>query len=398
MLTVFRKFEEVILKTAGKGTMQHHERQVRAMITGNNELRNRQIDELLAKQGLSVASGLVVSLEFAADRASRTNPDMLVVALDADQEASIAVIRQTRSSSSAYIIAVGPAHDARFILRCMHEGADEFLDESRFAEDLPGAMGRFGGKRRLNGHGAAPGKVISVIAASGGAGASTIAANVAGLLSTNDRSSGLIDLRLDTGDLAALLGLAPKHTLAEFAANAGRIDRNVFDQMFTRHNSGLDLLAAPWDPRQANAVTPPTLRLLLAMGRAKFDYLVMDLDNRLQELHVEALWQSDLIAVITRLDFVSVRNARRLLDRLMEMGIEAQRLLVVANRYQQPRELPKAQAETALGAKIAHCVVDDPARVNLSTNRGNLVSTQYRWSKISRQFHQLAAAMNGRHD
>jgi pilus assembly protein CpaE len=375
--------------------MQHDQRQVRVMIAANDELRARQIDELLAKQGLPVASGLVVSLELAADRASRTNPDMLVLVLYNDLETAVATVRQTRSSCNAYIIAVGPANDARLILRCLHEGADEYLDESRFADDLPGTLARFGAKRNLRGSAPAPGKVISVIGASGGAGASTIAANVAGLLARKDRSCGLIDLRLEAGDLAALLGLAPQHTLAEFCANAGRVDRNVLDQMFTRHSSGLELLAAPWDPRQASVVAPQSLRLLLAMGRGKFHYLVMDLDNRLQDLQVEALWQSDLILVVTRLDFLSVRNARRLLDRLLEMGIEGARLRVVANRYKQPRELPKAHAENALGTKIAHFVVDDAGRVNLSANEGKLVAMQSRWSTISRNFNDLATSLNG---
>jgi pilus assembly protein CpaE len=312
---------------------------LRIMIADGDEARARRLGELLAQQGYSGGSGLIVPLPLAADRASRTNPDLLMLALDEDMEAAVAMVRQTRSSCNAYIVVVGPAHDARLILRCLHDGADEYLDQARLADDLPGALSRFGTKRSVQGGHAAPARVIGVLGASGGAGASTIAANVAGLLAGKERTCGLIDLRLEVGDLAALLGLAPQHTLADFSANAGRVDRNVLDQMFAKHSSGLELLAAPWDPRQASVVTPQSLRLLLAMSRAKFDYLVMDLDNRLQELQVEALWQSDLIVVVTRLDFLSVRNARRLRDRLLEMGIEEARIRLVANRYQQPREL-----------------------------------------------------------
>jgi pilus assembly protein CpaE len=392
---VFRRLEQFL--ASGKPIMQQHERQVRVMIASDDELRARQVDELLAKQGLPVASGLVVSLDLAADRASRTNPDMLVLVLGSDFDAAVSVVRQTRNSCTAYIIAVGPADDAKLILRCLHEGADEYLDQARFSEDLPGALARFGAKRSLQGSRAASGKVISVIGASGGAGASTIAANIAGLLAKQERTCGLVDLRLEAGDQAALLGLAPQHTLAEFCANAGRIDRNVLDQMFCRHPSGLELLAAPWDPRQASLVTPQSLRLLLALSRAKFQYLLMDLDNRLAEVQVEALWQSDLILAVTRLDFLSVRNARRLLDRLMEMGIEPSRIRIVANRYKQPRELTKAQAESALGAKITSFVIDDAGRVNLSANEGKLVAIQSRWSTISRNLGELAASVNGQH-
>jgi len=393
---VFRKLEQLIRISTGETTVPVDQRQPRIMIAAGEELRCRELGELMCQQGHPVASGLMAPLSLAADRASRSHPDILVLALDGDLDTSLAAVRQTRSSCTAYIVAVGPADDGQFILRCLHEGADEFLDTRRLADDLAGALLRFGAKRKLDGNTVVPGKVISVIGASGGAGASTIAANVAGLLANKHQPCGLFDLRLESGDLAALLSLAPQHTVAEFCANAARVDRNVLDQMFTRHGSGLELLAAPWDPRQASVVTPQSLRLLLAMSRPKFPYLVLDLDNRLGDLHVEALWQSDLILFVTRLDFLSVRSARRLLDRLLEMGIEAERIEVVANRYKQPRELSRAHAETALGTKIAHFVVDDAGRANLSANEGKLVSLQSRWTTISRNLYNLALSVNGR--
>jgi pilus assembly protein CpaE len=381
--------------------MQPIERQVRVMLAGDRPERLAEFQAALAKQGLPVGTGLTVGLDLAADRASRTNPDMVILLIGHDQEAASLAVRQVRSSSSAYIMAAGPATNAQLILRCLHEGADEYVDGDNFDQELPGGLARFGAKRKLSGASEAPGKVISVIGASGGAGASTVAANIAGLLSRGaasrgSRSCGLIDLRLEHGDLAAILSLAPQHTVIDFCANAGRIDRSVLDQMFISHASGLELLAAPWDAKQASLVTPQGLRLLLAMARAKFPYAVMDLDNRLGELAIEALWQSDQILVVTRLDFVSVRNARRLLDRLLEIGLEPERIDVVANRYKQPRELHSAQAEAALGRRISHYVVDDAARVHDSANAGRLVALCGGWARIGRDLKNLAAALNGK--
>jgi Flp pilus assembly CpaE family ATPase len=57
------------------------------------------------------------------------------------------------------------------------------------------------------------------------------------------------------------------------------------------------------------------------------------------------------------------------------MGIETERIRLVANRYGQPRELPLAQAQSALGAKIENFVVNDPNRVQRSANEGKLVAS-----------------------
>jgi pilus assembly protein CpaE len=368
----------------------------RVMIASDDAARMQQIAELLARNGMPVSEGLEVPLRMAADRASRTNPDVLLMQLTGDLEQAVGAVREARQTCAAYIIAVGPADDPRMILKCLHGGADEYLDVALVVGELTSAMARFETKRRARGGGSQGGKVISVIGASGGVGTSTIAANIAGVLAKAHKQCGLIDLRLQAGDQAALLNLKPTHTLADFCVNAARVDQSMFEQMFARHASGIELLAAPWDAGQAPLVTSQNLRLLLALARRKFPYIVLDVDNRPDDLHTEALWQADEVLVVTRLDFVSVRNARRLLDRLLSMGIESERIRLVANRYGQHRELPVGQAQSALGVKIENFVVNDPGRVNRCANEGQLVAIHSTWSSISRNLSGLAASVNGR--
>ena len=321
----------------------------RVMIASDDAVRMQQFVELLARNGSPMSEGLAVSLNMAADRASRTDPDVILVQLTENLEQAVDTVREVRQSCSAYIIVVGPAEDPKLILKCLHDGGDEYLDAALVAGELTAAMARFEAKRRARGNGAAGGKVISAIGASGGVGTSTIAANIAGVLAKVHQQCALIDLRLQTGDQAALLNLKPRYTLADFCANAGRVDQSMFEQMFARHPSGIDLLAAPWEGIPATLVSAKTLRLLLALARRKFPYIVLDLDNRPDDLYIEALWQTDEVLVVTRLDFVSVRNARRLLDRLLSMGIESERIRLVANRYGQPSELSLAQAQGRWG-------------------------------------------------
>lgn len=374
------------------------EQPTRIMVAGDDEVHLRHSLSVLGQQSHTVPAGLVARLAMTADRASRASPDLLLVDLTGNVELAMNAIRQARQSCGAYIVAIGPADDPRLILKCLHDGADEYLDASMLAEELVAALTRFETKCRTRLANESPGKVISVMGVSGGTGASTIAVNVAGLLARAHKICGLVDLRLQSGDLAALLSLKPQHTLADFCGNVERLDRSMYDQMFTKHASGIELLAAPWDARQARLVTPQYLRLLLAMGRAKYPYLVVDLDNRLDDLQMEGLWQSDLILLVTRLDFVAIRNCRRLLDRLTEMGLEGSRVQVVANRYGQPRELTRDQAEAALATRISNFVVDDPRRVNRSANEGKLVAIQSSWSTISRNLSALASSVNGKHE
>ena len=63
------------------------------------------------------------------------------------------------------------------------------------------------------------GRMIAVLAPSGGSGSSTLAVNVATVLAKEHKSAALIDLKLQAGDLAALLDLKPTYTLADLCQN-----------------------------------------------------------------------------------------------------------------------------------------------------------------------------------
>lgn len=368
----------------------------RVTLAGDDERQLRAVAELLAQYQCGVREGLVSNLEEASERASRAHPDLCIVLLSDNFERELAAIRELRMSCTGYLMLIGPADNAQRILKYLHEGADVYLDYAKLANELPAALARF--KSRAKGRAAQPetGKIIGVMGVSGGVGTSTIAANVAAQLGRKYSSCGLVDLHLDSGDLTAILNLKPQHTLADFCAHAGRMDRSMFDQMVTRHGSGVELVSAPWDPRQAESISPRAVRLLLAMARAKYPYVVLDLDNRFDEVHVEALWQSDLLALVTRLDYLSIRNARRVLDRLMAEGIETERLRIVANRYGQARELSVHDAESALQTKITNFVVDDPGRINKSALDGKLISMETSWPRVSRNLADLAVSFNGR--
>src|SRR5262249_47884135 len=105
--------------------------------------------------------------------------DMLVVVLSPDPERGLEALRKLRPQATGYLLAVGQASEPKLILRALHEGADLFLDEAELETGLDAALARWQSK----GEAAAPtGRVLAVLASSGGSGASTIAVNLATVL------------------------------------------------------------------------------------------------------------------------------------------------------------------------------------------------------------------------
>jgi pilus assembly protein CpaE len=313
-------------------------------------------------------------------------PEVVVVVFPADPERALTVLQDLRRRVAEGILAVGPATDTKLVLRALREGASEYLDQTDLRPELTGALQRRDTTEKV-------GRVIAVLAPSGGSGGSTIAANVATILAQNHSGCALIDLNLQTGDLVAFLDLKPAYTLADLCQNAERLDHSLLQGCLARHASGVQLLAAPARIAEAARVTPAAVELVLSLAVKHFPYVVVDLDHSYRAEQLAAMRRADVILLVLRLDFISLRNTRRALDSFQESGIPRERVRVVANRCGQPGEISSAQAEESLGIKISHSIPEDQKTVNRAVNNGVPLVLQSSSARISRALVELATSL-----
>ena len=207
----------------------------------------------------------------------------------------------------------------------------------------------------------------------------------------------MIDLKLYSGDLAALLDLKPIYTLADLCLNAARVDRVLFDRTLTRHECGIHLLAPPRTLADVAHVTLEGVRQALSQAQAAFPYVVVDVDHTFGAEQTIALQEANVVLMVLRLDFTSLRNSRRALEHLEQIGVSRERLRLVVNRHGQPKEVPASKAEEALGLKITHYIPDDAKTVNRANNNGVPLILEAPSAKVSKCLISLAASVNGRH-
>jgi pilus assembly protein CpaE len=363
---------------------------MRAFVVSNLEALTVKVREILLREGWDCPAAHVLALDLAAQHLTNDRPDIVVVVLGPDPERALGVLR---SSIVGRLLAIGPA-ESKLILRALREGADLYLDESELETELLAAFARFPVEA---GSQAEPGRLITLLAPSGGSGSSTLAVNVAAVLAKEHKSCALLDLKVGAGDLAALLDVKPTHTLGDLCQNAARMDRVMLERSLVRHASGIHLLTPPQAFADIKHVTPDGVRQALTLARAAFPYVVVDVDHSFREEQLQVLRQADLILIVLRLDIPSLVNVRRTMDHLERLGVSRERFHLVANRYGQPKELPAAKAEKALGTKILHYIPDDPKTINRATNSGVPAVIDAPSARISRSIAQLAVSINGRH-
>lgn len=318
--------------------------------------------------------------------------DVMVVGLSPNPDAALDVLRQMSQAAKASgepkcLLAVGPA-DANLILRAIQE-ATQYIDETNISPTLETELKKIIVRPRHNG------SVVAVVSPSGGSGSSVIASNLATVLAREYRSCGLIDMKLGAGVLDALLNLKPSHNFAEVCRNLDTIDPAQLERMMVKHPSGVYLLPAPTSFQDVEAVTPEAVHAILSVLRGLFPYIVVDADRTFGPEQIEVYNEADVILMVVRLDFTSLRNAKQMLDHLENMQITRKKVQVVFNRQGQPQEVKPKQAEDALGIRAIQAIPDDARTVNRAINIGVPVVLDSPKATVSRSIIDMVKSLNG---
>jgi pilus assembly protein CpaE len=368
-----------------------------ALLATDDTTLGAAVRQVLLRQGLDCPASGVVRIEQAPDRLTRSSTDLFVLVLPDDPIRAVGaleLLEKLPRPEGTRVLAVGPAADPKLVLRVLRGIVDDYLDRDDLEAELEAALDRWRASRPNQDE---AGRVIAVLSPSGGGGSSTLAANLATVLAKAHKTAALIDLKLHAGDLAPLLDLKPTHSLADLCMDVSRLDRVLCERSMAKHTSGVHLLAPPAQFGDIVHVTPEGIRKVLNLARDMFPYVIMDVDHHFGAEQVDALLHSDLILIVIRLDFAALRNARRTIEHLERLGINRDRLRLVVNRYGQPKEVPYAKAEEALGLKIFHYVPEDPKAVNRANNNGVPVVIESPSAKVSKSLTKLAGSVNGRH-
>lgn len=326
------------------------------------DLSDRVGERLRARRGFAAPE--FARLDDTEDELRRHGAELVVVCLAREcATATFDLLRRLRDVTPAHLLTVGPADDAKLILRAVQAGASLFIDENELNE-LDAAL------IRLHPVGATAGpEVLAVLGAAGGCGASTVAVNLAALLARHRGRCNLVDLNTANPDLAPLLDLKPQYTAADLCRNEDRLDRTLYEKLLTAHDSGVALLAGA--SRYADApLTVGGLELALGLAREAFSNVVIDLGACFGAEQAVALEHATRVLLVTRLDFVAVRNTRRVIDHLTARGVPRERIEVVVNHAGLPNQLPPADAEVALGVALPHLLPHDPETAGWSANTG----------------------------
>ncbi|GAA2243903.1 MULTISPECIES: AAA family ATPase [Streptomyces] len=201
------------------------------------------------------------------------------------------------------------------------------------------------------------GTVVTVSGAKGGTGTTLTAIQLALAAQASGRSTALVDMDLQTGDIASYLDVQFRRSVVDLAAINDISPRVLADAVF-RHDTGVALLLAPAEGERGEDVTDRAARQIVSALRSRYEVVVIDCGAQLGGAGAAAVEMADRALLITTPDVVAVRGAKRAVRMWDRLQIrKAEETTVVVNRHSRATEIQPPLIQKITGTEVAATVV-----------------------------------------
>jgi pilus assembly protein CpaE len=330
---------------------------------------------------------------------SAPTPNVVVLEAPAGRDPLLEQLEELAQycDSGTKVVVLGKLNDIVLYRQLIARGVSEYLVTPFGVVDFVQAMSQL-----FSVQGAKPlGRVIAVVGAKGGVGASTVAHNLAwSLASVTEMATIIADFDLAFGTAGLDYNQDPPQGVAEAVFAPERVDAVLVDRLLSKCGDHLSLLAAP-----------ATLDRVLDFGEASFDSLVdaMRASTPWVVIDVPHLWSgwarrmlvfADEVVVIASPDLANLRNAKNLIDNVKSARLNDAPPRLVLNGVGMLKRPEIAAAEFAKAVETGPTAVipHDAKLFGAAANNGQMIAEIEPNGKTAQVFTDLASALAGRTD
>lgn len=382
-------------------------RSIRAIVFNSDEAFASPLrTQLLSLEGVNVVAEVDDAAMLGA-AASHYPCDVIVVHLDPDPAANLACLGQMGAERPDIpVFAVSACSDGQMILNALRAGVREYLTKPLDVAQLDAAFERVAQQAASK---TEPGRIIAVMNSVGGCGGSTLAVNLAVELAALCGADGgrvaLVDLDYRFGQVATMLDLQPKYTIADLCESPEQCDGQLIGQAMLEHSSGVHVLARPTHFVQAESITAAHCIGVLTGLQELYQYVIVDGPTRYDHGAKAVLDLATLQVIVAHLTVPSVRNVHRMVEAFENLGYNLDRVKVVCNRVgKDSGMLEQEHVEATLGRDLFFVLPDDWKTVSTSVNMGIPLAQSAPKARVRQAFVELAQQIyqplsgNGRGD
>lgn len=335
----------------------------------------------------------------AAVEAFRAAPTPNIIVLEAVADAATLVSHLESLSESCdagtKVIVIGHVNDVQLYRDLIRRGVSEYLIAPLEPLDILRTLSEL----YITPEARNLGRVIAVMGAKGGVGASTVAHNISWAIARNlDASTVVVDLDIAFGTAGLNFNQDPPQGIAEAVFAPERLDSNMLDRLLSRCSDNLALLAAPAILDRTVDLDEDALEQLLELLRASVPCIILDVPHQWNAWVKRTVLGADEIVIVAEPELASLRNAKNLVDLSRATRPNDAVARLVLNRAGVPKrpEINAGEFSKALGIDVLSTIPFDAQLFGTAANNGQMIAEVQAGSKATEAFTQIASALTGR--
>jgi pilus assembly protein CpaE len=352
-------------------------------------------DRRMAKTHVKIQMGGIK----AAVEAYRGSPTPNIIVIESDDRADEIIEGLDRLAevcdAGTRVLVIGRVNDVTLYRELTRRGVSDYLIAPVGTIDIVRSIcGMF-----ANTNAKPVGRIIAVVGAKGGVGASTVAHNIGWAIARDlTLDSVVTDLDLAFGTAGLDYNQDPPQGIADAVFSPDRIDTNFVDRLLSKCTDHLSLLAAPATLDRVYDFGVEAFDAILDTLRGTIPCVVLDLPHQWSGWTKHLLVSADDILIVAGPDLANLRNAKNLVDLLRAARPNDHRPYYCLNQVGVPKrpEITPADFAKALEDQPIAVIPFDPQIFGTAANNGQMIAEVSAGHKTAEMFRQLAQTLTGR--
>lgn len=351
-------------------------------------------DRRLGKAHLKVQMGGMA----AATEAYRTAPTPNVIILETEGRTDIlAGLDQlaTVCDAGTRVVVIGKVNDVVLYRELVRRGVSDYMIAPVSAIDVVRSVcGLFSTPEAK-----AVGRIIAIVGAKGGVGASTVAHNVAWAIARDlSLDSVVADLDLAFGTAGLDYNQDPPQGIADAVFSPDRVDTAFVDRLLSKCTDHLSLLAAPATLDRVYDFGAEAFDSIFDTLRSTMPCIILDVPHIWAGWSKRVLLSADDILIVAAPDLANLRNTKNIFDHIKNARPNDRPPVYCLNQVGMPKrpEIKSGEFAKAIECEPIAMIPFDAQMFGLAANNGQMIAEVAANHKTTEIFLQIAQRLTGR--
>jgi pilus assembly protein CpaE len=351
-------------------------------------------DRRLGKAHLKIQMGGMA----AAAEAYRSAPTPNVIVLEADARSNVLTELDqlaTVCDAGTRVVVIGRVNDVALYRELVRRGVSDYLIAPVNTLDVVRSICNLFSAPEAK----AVGRIVAVVGAKGGVGASTIAHNVAWAIARDLAMDSVVaDLDLAFGTAGLDYNQDPPQGIADAVFSPDRVDTAFIDRLLSKCTDHLSLLAAPATLERVYDFGADAFDAIFDTLRASMPCIVLDVPHQWSGWTKRALIGADDILIVAAPDLANLRNTKNIFDLLKTSRPNDRPPLYCLNQVGVPKrpEINAGEFAKAIESKPIASIPFDPQMFGAAANNGQMIAEISANHRTTEMFLQIAQRLTGR--